>query len=96
MQGAPDEWTTDGADGPIHADLIRADPSGPLNPWSISNPNLASCLTPALLDNDHEYELRVDKPEARGVDSPHLWWLVSALDSKLDRIMTQRQSRLSP
>jgi hypothetical protein len=72
--------------GPIHADLIRADPSGPLNPWSISNPNLASCLTPALLDNDYEYELRVDKPEARGVDSPHLWWLVSALDSKLDRI----------
>ena len=80
-------------------DSRGSDPCGSVwsaQPWSISNPNLASCLTPALLDNDHEYELRVDKPEARGVDSPHLWWLVSALDSKLDRIMTQRQSRLSP
>jgi hypothetical protein len=31
--------------GRIHTDLIRADPSDPPNPWSISPPNLASCLS---------------------------------------------------
>jgi hypothetical protein len=31
--------------GRIHTDLIRPDPSDPPNPWSISHPNLASCLT---------------------------------------------------